>query len=281
VADELTGTAADRPIRVVFFGGTFLEYSARRFLSMLVTHPEVEFVGGVCQSPGFSLRHRVRETVRRRGAMAPVSLTVHLIQAALPVLLSPGRSRVIRRNTRRALDRILVVPDVHAPEVLQQVRAMEPDLGVIYGSPLLRPELFSIPRLGTLGIHHGTLPRYRGKKTTFWEVFNGEPAAGVAIQRVNAGLDAGEIVMQGEVPIGRRGVWGVERDVHELGMCLYMDAVLAVHRGTAVTRAQSPVGRMPPYHDPHPLDVLVLGARRIARAFGAHPAPRLPRPKRS
>jgi folate-dependent phosphoribosylglycinamide formyltransferase PurN len=280
VADQLTGTPADRPIRVVFFGGTFLEYSALRFLSMLITHPEVDFVGGVCQSAGFGLRNRVRETVHRRGPMAPVSLAIHLIQAALPLVHSPRQRRIVRRNAERAMDRILLVPDIHAPEVLQQVRAMEPDLGVIYGSPVLRPELFGIPRFGTLGIHHGTLPKYRGKKTTFWEVFNGEPTAGVAIQRVNAGLDTGEIVMQGEVPIGGRGVWGVERDVHELGICLYMDAILAVHRGTAVTVSQPPVGRMPSYHDPHPTDVLRLGARHIARAFGAHPAPQRPRRKR-
>ncbi len=276
MAQALTGTPADRPIRVVFFGGSFLEYSAQRFLSLIMEHPEVELVGGVCQSAGFGLAARIRETTRRRGIMAPVSLATHLIGAVIPLLHEPRRSLAVRRNVRRAAARFLIVPDIHAPAVLQHVRELEPDLGVIYGSPVLRPELFDIPRFGTLGIHHGTLPRYRGKKTTFWEVFNNEPVAGVTIQRVNTGLDAGEVVMQGEVPVGGRSVWSVERDVHDLGICLYMDAILAVHRGTAVTRPQSSVGRVPPYHDPHPLDLLRLGGRRIARAFGAHPKPRPP-----
>lgn len=276
MAQGLTGTPADRPIRVVFFGGSFLEYSAQRFLSLIMEHPEVELVGGVCQSAGFGLAARIRETTRRRGFMAPVSLATHLIRAVIPLLREPRRSLAVRHNVRRALARFLIVPDIHAPAVLQHVRELEPDLGVIYGSPVLRPELFTIPRFGTLGIHHGTLPRYRGKKTTFWEVFNDEPVAGVTIQRVNAGLDAGDVVMQGEVPVGGRSVWSVERDVHDLGICLYMDAILAVHRGTAVTRPQSSAGRMPPYHDPHPMDLLRLGGRRIARAFGAHPKPRPP-----
>jgi folate-dependent phosphoribosylglycinamide formyltransferase PurN len=276
VADQLTGTPEDRPIRVVYFGGTFLENSALRFLSALITHPEVEFVGGVCQSAGFGLWARVRETVRRRGAMAPISLAVHLIEAAVATLRTPRRTLAVRRNARRAVDRIILVPDVHGPEVLERVRAMNADLGVIYGSPVLRPELFSIPRFGTLGIHHGTLPRYRGKKTTFWEVFNGEPTAGVTIQRVNAGLDTGEVVMQGDVPIGIRSVWAVERDLHELGVCLYMDAILAIHRGTAVAVQQRSVGRTPSYHDPRPLDILRLAGRRIVRALGGHPPPRAP-----
>lgn len=276
MVEALTGTPADRPIRVVFFGGSFLEYSALRFLSLLVRHPEMELVGGVCQSAGFGLAARIRETFRRRRAMAPVSLAVHLAGTVIPLLRAPRRALADRRAAGLAIDRILLVPDIHAPEVLQHVRALEPDLGVVYGSPVLRPELFSIPRFGTLGIHHGNLPRYRGKKTTFWEVFNGEPTAGVMIQRINAGLDAGDIVMEGRVPVGGRGVGSVERDVHELGICLYMDAILAVHRGTAAPRPQESVERMPPYRDPSPLDLLRLGARRIARALGAHPKPRLP-----
>jgi hypothetical protein len=51
---------------------------------------------------------------------------------------------------------------------------LAPDLGLIYGSPILKPELFEIPRCGTLGIHHGKVPAYRGNKTTFWAMYNGE-----------------------------------------------------------------------------------------------------------
>jgi methionyl-tRNA formyltransferase len=96
-----------------------------------------------------------------------------------------------------------------------------PDVGVIYGAPVLRQELFEIPRLGTLGIHHGRVPHYRGKKTTFWEIYNGERVAGVTIQRVNKGIDTGEIVRRGEVEIGNRGYTAVERDTEALGLSLF------------------------------------------------------------
>jgi len=269
VDNELIAVGMDRPIRVVYFGGAFLEYSAVSFLSALATHPQVEFVGGVCQSAGFGLPERIRETARRRGAMAPFALASHLVEAVGPLLRAPGRSLEMRRNARRAIDRIFAVPDMHAPEVLERVRAMDADLGLIYGSPVLRPELFGIPRLGTLGIHHGTLPRYRGRKTTFWEVFNGEPAAGVVIQRVNAGLDTGDIVTQGEVPIGRRWWWSVERDLHTLGIHLYLDAILAVRSGKATPRPQLRAGLVKSYHDPGLRDELRLAGRLIASRFRA------------
>jgi methionyl-tRNA formyltransferase len=141
------------------------------------------------------------------------------------------------------------VPDIHSQAVLEHVRQLKPELGLIYGSPILRPALFEIPACGTLGIHHGKLPQYRGKKTTFWAMYHGEPEAWATIQRVNAGLDTGEIVREGAVPTGGRSYRAVWRDLEALGLNLYIEAILAVKAGTATYRAQSgPKGKL--YHDP-------------------------------
>lgn len=263
MADELTRKAMDRPIRVVVFGGSFPEDSARSFLAALLTHPEIELAGGVYQSAGFGVHHRLRDIIRRRGLMAPFALAIHMARAVRPFLSRPRERMALRRNAKRALSLVFVAPDIHAPEVLERIRGMDADLGLIYGSPILRPELFSIPRLGTLGIHHGTLPPYRGKKTTFWEMYHGETTAGVAIQRVSAKLDAGDIVAQGEVPIGARSYATVDREVQELGVRLYLEAILAIRRGVATPRPQS-VGTSRPYPDPRLKDVVRLYGRRIA-----------------
>jgi methionyl-tRNA formyltransferase len=110
----------------------------------------------------------------------------------------------------------------------------------------LRAELFEIPALGTLGIHHGRVPQYRGKKTTFWEIYNGERTAGVTIQRVNRGIDTGDIVRMGEVPIGRKGYGRVWREVEALGADLYLQAVLDFKRGEARPVAQDASRPRPP-----------------------------------
>jgi methionyl-tRNA formyltransferase len=172
----------------------------------------------------------------------------------------------LRRRSARALSRFATVPDIHGAQVLAKVRDARPDLGVIYGAPILRPELFSIPRLGTLGIHHGRAPQYRGKKTTFWEMYHGERCAGVTIQRVGAGLDTGDIVRSGEVEIGSKGYGRVWREVEDLGRRLYLEAILDVGRGEAKFLPQDPAAtRGPLFRQPAPGNILRFWRRRWTR----------------
>jgi methionyl-tRNA formyltransferase len=251
-----------RPIRVIFFGGAFLEPAAREFVARLDEHPEIELLGGICQSPGFGVWHTIANVARRRKLLAPAVLGVHAAQTALRVAQRPRAELVLRRRTRRLLGRFMTVPRIHAPEVLEHVRALAPDLGVVYGSPILKPELFEIPAFGTLGIHHGKLPDYRGKKTVFWAMLNGDPTAGVTIQRINAGVDTGEIVCAGEVPTKGKRYGRVDAEVQGLGVDLYVASILALKRGAARCRPQ---GRAtsPLYRQPRPRDILRLWVRQL------------------
>jgi methionyl-tRNA formyltransferase len=137
--------------------------------------------------------------------------------------------------------RIHPEPDLHAPVVLDRLRSLHVDLGLIYGSPILKSSLFQIPRHGTLGIHHGKLPEYRGKKTLFWAMYHGEKRAGVTIQRINEGLDTGEVVREGLVDVRNRRLSKVWRDIEDLGYDLYLEAIHDVRTGTATFVA--PEGR--------------------------------------
>jgi hypothetical protein len=263
----------DRPIRVVFFGGAFPEHGARRFVASLAMHPDVELVGGVCQSPGFGLQARLADILRRRGILAPVAIGAHAFDAMRPLLQDPRSSGHLRRVAARSFRAMRIVPDIHAAGVLEYVRSLNADLGLIYGAPILGRELFSIPQLGTLGIHHGTLPAYRGRKTTFWEVHNGEPSAGVVIQRVTERLDGGEIVAQLSIPIAGRGYWSVSREVNDAGVALYLDAVLSFRRGTA-SPVPAPSGSGAPiYREPRVRDWLRLVRHRMGRTVPRRAAP--------
>ena len=170
--------------------------------------------------------------------------------------------------------RIHFVPDIHSGEVLAQVRSTQPDLGLIYGSPILKPELFQIPGFGTLGIHHGKVPKYRGKKTTFWAMYNGEEEAGVTIQRVNAGLDKGEIVKEAAVEVGRRSQRSVWRELSAIGLDLYIQAVIDVKRGTIRYRPQEGPGEL--YRDPGLGHILTFWWRHWKRRFGRAPVSSAP-----
>jgi methionyl-tRNA formyltransferase len=156
----------------------------------------------------------------------------------LRAVRNPSAELAFRRRIRQPLTRVAAVPDLHAPDVIARVRTLEPDLGVVYGAPLLRPALFQIPVFGTFGVHHGKLPTYRGVKTAFWAMFNGDATAGVTIQRINNGIDTGEIVSEAEIVIAGKRYGRVDTELHEMGVALFMNAILAVKRGDVEYRMQ-------------------------------------------
>lgn len=253
----------DRPIRVVYFAGPYLEPAALRLIAMLEAHPDVDLVLGLCEGEGAGFTYRLRNLWRRRGFLALPVLAIDALETVGDFLRGPREFIRLRRTVRPALARFETVPDVHASDVLERLRVLAPDLGVIYGGPILRPAVFEVPALGTLGIHHGRVPDYRGKKTTFWEVYNGERVAGITIQRLGRGLDAGDIVRTAEVEIGRKGYGRVWREAQRKGCEAFLAAVLDVKQGRAVFTPQqgtSAPGKL--YRQPTPRDILALAIRR-------------------
>lgn len=273
----MTGNPQE-PIRVAFFGGPYLQPGALRFVALLENHPEIDLVMGLCEGEGAGLRHRWRNLRRRRGAMAAAVLGLDVLTDAGAFLRAPREWLRLRRIARRALARFDTVPDVHDPAILERVRSLEPDLGVIYGAPILKPELFRIPALGTLGIHHGRVPHYRGKKTTFWEIYNGEEVAGITVQRVNPGIDTGEVVRTGTVTIGTKGYGRVWREVEELGCELFVETVLDFKHGRARPVPQETgASARPLYRQPAARDLARLWWSRLMRrrppGVAASPSP--------
>ena len=178
-------TDAENPTRVaVFTSGPSLEHGLVRFLERLETETELELVGVWSQSPERSLRAVVADLLRRRGVLALPLLVLKALETLRRWLLAPLRERRLRKTLRRLAPRLHFVADVHADAVLAELRSAAPALGLVYGAPILQPALFEIPRSGTLGIHHGELPRYRGKKTTFWAMYHPISPAPVIITRM-------------------------------------------------------------------------------------------------
>jgi folate-dependent phosphoribosylglycinamide formyltransferase PurN len=251
---------------VVFSSGPVLERGVKQFLLRLAKHPEIELVGVFVQSKNRSYSFVIKDLWRRRGLLAIPLLGLQFLKRAAEFLADPGAERTMGRVLAGLSNRIQHVPDIHAVEVLEQLRALKPDLGLIYGSPILKPVLFEIPALGTLGIHHGKMPEYRGKKTTFWAAYNGEETAGVTIQRINAGLDTGSIVKQGEVPIGNRSLNAIWNELERLGLDLYLQAILEVKQGTAGYKS-IPGIRGKVYRDPKLVHILRFWRQRFTSRF--------------
>ena len=264
-ADSATGsTPLRRPLRVIIYcGGPELEDGLREFICRLEEEPRVEVLRAYREfRDGEGLRGMCADLWRRRGVFAvPILLSRFLGTMTNALRRTPHDSRS-RAAVSVASDRIVCVDDLHAKRVVDEVRELAPDLGLVYGGPILKSSLFEIPAHGTLGIHHGAVPAYRGKKTTFWAVYNEEATAGVTIQRLGRGVDTGDVVKAGSVRIDGRLPASVFRDLESLGVDLYVAAVLEVRDGTAEYQPQrGPPGRL--YRDPGVRDWLVLLFRRF------------------
>jgi methionyl-tRNA formyltransferase len=91
--------------------------------------------------------------------------------------------------------------DLHSPESLAQLQALAPDLGIVFATHRLRPEVFGIPRMGCLNLHLGRAPEFRGSSPGFYEMLEGVPEVGVTVHRVSVQLDAGPILLQEVFPL--------------------------------------------------------------------------------
>jgi methionyl-tRNA formyltransferase len=90
-------------------------------------------------------------------------------------------------------------------ELLAALKAAAPDIIVANNwRTWIPPEIFTLPRHGTLNIHDSLLPAYAGFSPLIWALINGEERVGVTAHRMDGELDAGDIVLQRSVPVGPR-----------------------------------------------------------------------------
>jgi len=136
----------------------------------------------------------------------------------------------------------------HTEEAMGLMRAAEADLGVVWGTNILKECVFRIPRLGSINIHQGLAPYYRGGPPVFWELYNGEREIGVTVHFVESKVDTGEIIVQETLPLVYDYSYGLNyetfiADYRSLMMdhCvrLMVDAVTMIADGVANPRPQN------------------------------------------
>jgi len=87
-------------------------------------------------------------------------------------------------------------------ELVERLRPFKPDLIIVaaYGR-ILPANVLELPSLGCLNIHGSLLPKYRGAAPIQWAVLNGEAETGITIMQMDPGLDTGDILLPGKLPI--------------------------------------------------------------------------------
>lgn len=88
------------------------------------------------------------------------------------------------------------------PEFLEQVRALQADIFFVCSyHRILSPSFFEIPPLGTYNFHASLLPAYRGASPIHQTLLNGDHKTGITLQKINAQMDEGQILLQKEIPV--------------------------------------------------------------------------------
>ena len=132
------------------------------------------------------------------------------------------------------------VRDVNDAAFLDRVRATDPNLFVVAGfSTIFKPELIDLPRLGTINLHGGPLPRYRGGSPLNWQLINGESTAGISVIRMDAGIDSGPVLAEASFPIRPCDtIADLHREANLRFPRLVLDAVASLERDAGAGRAQ-------------------------------------------
>lgn len=132
---------------------------------------------------------------------------------------------------------------------------LRPDVLVVAAYGLILPQaVLDIPRLGPLNVHGSLLPRYRGAAPIQRAIMDGEKETGVAIMRMEAGLDTGPVYAMRRAPVGRHTAGTLHDVLAEEGSDLLTAVLAQLRDGTAVATPQD--------------DALATYAAKMTRADG-------------
>ena len=104
--------------------------------------------------------------------------------------------------TRKYSLPILYFDKLNTSATAEKLTAFNADLFILCGyNKILKNRIIKVPDLGTINLHGGKLPEYRGAAPINWQIINGEETGGCSIIYVDEGIDTGDIIAQEIYPI--------------------------------------------------------------------------------
>lgn len=246
---DAQAVASTSPFRVIL-----LTHGGAEEVLLRLSFPEVEVVGIFVETeidPQRGWVEKFKRSIRYDGYRVTAS---KLLKKAF---FSGRESDDVRsvRQGRNALERIAgereipfhLVANYHSQEAIGLMKACNADLGVIYGTNIIKESVFKIPRMGSINLHQGLAPYYRGGPPIFWELYNGESEVGLTVHFVEAKVDSGAIILQQTVELNYDYAYETDYELfieafsqHLRPRCadLVANAVRSIALGTAVPKNQ-------------------------------------------
>ena len=129
---------------------------------------------------------------------------------------------------------------IRSREGCDAIRAFGPDLyAVVAFGQLFSEENLSIPPLGAINVHGSLLPLYRGASPMQQSVIDGQAVVGVSTMQLVKRMDAGDVLMTAETPLGANETYGeLSVRLAELGASLFLRTLDALERGELTPQPQ-------------------------------------------
>ena len=139
---------------------------------------------------------------------------------------------------------------LHQPATLKDpaaagpIQAAQPDALVVAAYGLLLPQaVLDIAPLGAINIHASLLPRWRGAAPIQRALLAGDAETGVAIMKMEAGLDTGPVMLERRIPIAADDdTQSLHDRLAALGAAAVVEALALIAASRALWRPQAPDG---------------------------------------
>ena len=96
----------------------------------------------------------------------------------------------------------LRLENVNDKNSISYLKTYKPKLFIAAGySTIFKNELINIPQKGTINLHAGRLPEYRGGSPLNWQIINGEKKATICVIIIDQGIDTGQILQEHDILI--------------------------------------------------------------------------------
>src|SRR5215211_2478454 len=139
---------------------------------------------------------------------------------------------------------VLTPRTLRSDEAAERFRSHEADLAVVVAYGMILPKaILEAPELGCLNLHASLLPRWRGAAPIQRAIMAGDAETGVAVMKMEEGLDTGPVAMIERVPMGPEMTAGELHDaLARLGADLMAQALAALARGALTFTPQGEDG---------------------------------------
>jgi methionyl-tRNA formyltransferase len=185
----------------------------------------------VLLSSGTAFTSDVLAGLARRGA------AVHAVLVYAPPR-PPGVAALLRwvagrvrlraaRRLRVGTGRVVFTGELNGARMVRDLERLAPDVLVLAHCGLVRPNVLSIPREGTVNVHAALLPWVRGNSPLANSLLREIPLGSTAF-RVDEGIDTGRILARRLLPVaGGESVAALRAALHRVWVEMTVDLAVA------------------------------------------------------